>query len=332
MKRVKNLMIQISRSDNVEEAYLRAIRGKRDRTEVLKFSNDLEKNLVSISSDMASGCYEFSPYREFTINDPKQRIICAAAFRDRVAFHAMMRVCHKIFDNYQIYDSYASRIGKGVYAALDRAQSFCRKNAWFAKIDVVKYFDSIDKEIMLSQLSRLFKDSDLMKLFRNLLDTYETSYGTGLPIGNLTSQYFANHYLAVADHYCKEEIGVKYMIRYMDDMVFFSDNKESLIECCRKYELYLADCLKLRIHPVVLNRTEFGLPFLGYVVYPNCLRLGSNSKHRFIKRMTARRNEVREGKITQKEYAVRVASMYAFVEKANVCGFKASVRINGLFP
>lgn len=112
-------MTQICRSDNMEEAYLRAVRGKRDKAEVLRFSQELEKNLASIVSDMSAGRYQYSPYREFTIYDPKKRTICAASFRDRVAFHALMRVCHEIFDKYQIYDSYASRIGKGVYAALD---------------------------------------------------------------------------------------------------------------------------------------------------------------------------------------------------------------------
>lgn len=325
-------MIQICRSDNIEEAYLRAVRGKRDKAEVFGFSEELEKNLASIASDMSTGRYQYSPYHEFTIYDPKKRTICAASFRDRVTFHALMRVCHEIFDKYQIYDSFASRIGKGVYAALDRTRSFCRKNSWFAKIDVVKYFDSIDQEIMMSQLTRLFKDPILLRMFQNLLDTYETSHKKGLPIGNLTSQYFANHYLSVADHYCKEVVGVKCMVRYMDDVVLFSDDKELLLEWCKKYEIFLTDHLKLHIHPVVLNKTRFGVPFLGYVVYPDGLRLGSNSKSRFKKRMAARKNDVSEGRITQHEYAMRVKAMYAFIEKANVCGFKNAIRKNGLFP
>lgn len=325
-------MIQICRSDNIKEGYLRAVRGKRDRAEVAEFSCRLDENLVSIASDMASGTYKFSPYHEFTICDPKKRRICAAAFRDRVAFHAMMRVCHKIFDDYQIYDSYASRVGKGVYAAITRAKSFCRKNEWFAKIDVVKYFDSIDQEIMLSQLSRIIKDAGLMILFRNLLDTYESSYKKGLPIGNLTSQYFANHYLAVADHYCKEQIGVRHMIRYMDDVVLFSDKKDLLLDWCRQYTSFLSDRLKLQTHPIVLNKTRFGLPFLGYIVYPDGLRLGRNSKRRFRQRMKARRDEVRANEITQQKYAVRVQAMYAFIEKADTRGFKKMIRSNGLFP
>lgn len=325
-------MTQICRSDNLEEAYLRSVKGKRTRKVVSEFSENLDANLSQISSELSSGLYEFSPYHEFVIHDPKRRTICAAAFRDRVAFHAMMRVCHQVFDNYQIYDSYASRIGKGVYAALERAQKFCRTNRWFVKLDIVKYFDSIDQDVMMVQLCRLFKDPVLLQVFQRLLCTYETSSGKGLPIGNLTSQYFANHYLAVADHFCKETLGVRCMIRYMDDVLMFSDDKRKLLEWCQSYKAFLHDMLHLELHPIILNQTRYGLPFLGYVVYGDRLRLNASSRRRFRNRLAARKSEVISGSISEDRYVQRVTSLYAFIDKADVRAFKHTIRRDGLFP
>lgn len=147
-----------------------------------------------MSLQLLDGSFRFGQYHFFTVYDPKRRTICAASFPERVVFHAMMRICHPVFDDFQIFDSYASRIGKGTYKALERAQQYAKRYQYFAKLDVCKYFDSIDHEVMLHQLCRLFKDSQLLIFFRDLLDSYETSEGRGLPIGNLTSQYFANDY------------------------------------------------------------------------------------------------------------------------------------------
>ena len=205
-RRVGNLMPRIASLDNLHEAFLRAARGKGGKMAVVDFRNHLDKNLLCIQRQLLDGTFHFGQYHFFTIYDPKRRVICAASFPERVVFHAMMRICHPIFDQYQVFDSYASRIGKGTYKALDRARRFANNYEWFAKIDARKYFDSISHEVLLAQLSRLFKDAQLLIFFRNLLDTYAVQPGCGLPIGNLTSQYFANHYLSVADHYIKEKI------------------------------------------------------------------------------------------------------------------------------
>ena len=332
VKRVGHLMEQICRSDNLSEAFLRAAKGKSCKREVRLFRQDLSLELASMARDLSDGSYRFAPYREFTIYDPKKRQICAAAFRDRVAFHSMMRVCHQVFDNYQIYDSYASRIGKGVYAALERAEQFCRKNTWFVKLDIVRYFDNIDQEVMMSQLCRLFKDPRLLQIFQRLLNTYETSCKRGLPIGNLTSQYFANHYLSIADHYCKENMGVKYMIRYMDDLIMFSNDKKQLLEWCEEYRRFISEHLHLKLHPVILNQTRYGIPFLGYVVYGDHLRLNTVSRRRFRKRMESRQMDCRYGIISEKKYSERVRPLYAFIEKADVKAFKNKIMKDGLFP
>jgi RNA-directed DNA polymerase len=127
-----------------------------------------------------------------------------------------MNVCHPVFERFQIYDSYASRLGKGVYAAIDKARIFHEKHTWFLKLDVRKHFETIDHQILKNQLAKQFKETMLLQIFNQIIKDYQTQNGKGLPIGNLTSQYFANHYLAVADHFIKEKLKVKAYLRLFE--------------------------------------------------------------------------------------------------------------------
>ena len=325
-------MPRIASLDNLHEAFLRAARGKSGKREVKDFRCHLEENLQRMSRELLDGNYRFGRYHFFTIHDPKERTICAATFRDRVAFHAMMRICHPVFDNYQVNDSYASRIGKGTYKALERAQQLARRYSWFAKMDVRKYFDSIDHEVMLRQLCRLFKDPQLLIYFRDLLDGYELTSGRGLPIGNLTSQYFANHYLSVADHYMKQEVAVPGMVRYMDDILLFSNDRHELREYVYRLDDYVEKELHLLTHEPVVNRTCHGIPFLGYVVYGKGLRLNQRSRKRFFQRMGNLENDLASGLVSDKEYAMRASCLFAFIDKAEVADFRYRVFNQAMRP
>lgn len=325
MKRVGYLMEKIVHPENLREAFLRAVRGKSNRLEVLRFRADLDTSLYDIRKHLLSGDYPFGQYRYFTIHDPKERLICAAPFADRVAFHAMMRICHPVFDAYQIYDSYASRVGKGGYKALERAQRFAGRYEWFAKLDVRRYFDSIDHEIVMHQLESLFKDKLLLLHFRHLLDSYHTQQGKGLPIGNLTSQYFANHYLSVADHYAKETLHVSAMVRYMDDILLFAHNKEQLLTWVKNLQHYLSSSLLLELHSPILNKTVGGIPFLGYVVYQDKLRLNQRSRARYVRKTKQLLTWLKEGIIEEKEYRKRLEALTAFIEKADTRAYKRKV-------
>lgn len=333
VKRVGILMPRIASIDNLHEAFLRASRGKTGEKTVIDFRLHLDDNLRCLNNDFLNGSYRLGAYHFFTVFDPKRRTICAACFRDRVAFHAMMRICHPVFDNFQIFDSYASRIGKGTYKALERAESFAQQYKWFAKMDVRKYFDSIHHEVLLSQLCRLFKDKQLLVIFRDIIDSYETTLYRGLPIGNLTSQYFANHYLAVADHYAKEQMHALAMVRYMDDVLLFDQDKERLKEKVEQYTGFVENSLKLSLHPPVLNMTSKGIPFLGYVAYPQGLRLNGRSKHRFRKKMQDLKEILATDKIGQEKYADRATCLFSFVNKADSRDFiyKTS-QIPGIYP
>lgn len=317
MKRVNDLMPQIADMDNLREAFLVAARGKQACKEVVSFREALETNLLSIQQQLLDGSYRYGDYRLFTIFDPKKRIICAAPFRERVTFHAMMRVCHPLFENYQTCVSYASRLGLGSYKALEQARHYCHHYRWYLKMDVVKFFDSIHHGQMKRFLARMVKDRLLLAYWDMLIDGYETVPGRGLPIGNLTSQYFANHYMAVADHYAKEHLGIGPMIRYMDDVVIWSDNKDLLVCQAHEYEAFVNRQLKLQLHPFTMNKTIHGLSFLGYVVMPHELRLNRRSRHRYRTRIRKMEDMVEAGSLAQQQCLQNMQAMIAFTEKAN---------------
>lgn len=325
MKRCGHLIERIADIDNLREAFLLTARGKNSNRETIQFRDHLEEELFLIHTQLLDGSYRFGNYHFFTIYDPKRRIICAANFRDRVTFQAMMRVCDNIFEKYQINCSFASRRDMGVYKAINKAQDYSRRFKWFVKMDVCNFFDSIDHDCLKRMLASLFKDRMLLRFFDILIDGAESSKGKGLPIGNLTSQYFANHYMAVADHYAKERLHVVAMVRYMDDVVFWGNDKAILLKQTEAYAYYLRNQLKLQLHPIVINYTARGFSFLGYLVYPHTLRLNQRSRSRFRHKYTNLTKKFEEGSITQQEYQIRLLSLLAFIEKADTIGFRKTL-------
>ena len=205
-------MSLIAQQENLREAFLLAVRGKQLKRECIHFREHLDEQLLQLGTELADGSYRTGEYRRFRVFDPKERIICAAPFRDRVAQHAMMRVCHPLFERFQTSVSFASRPGRGTYKAIEQARHYCRCYRWWLKLDMQKYFDSISHDCLRQQLVRMVKDPLLIEYWNMLIDGYENTPGRGLPIGNLTSQYWANHYLAVSDHQAKELIGISVMV------------------------------------------------------------------------------------------------------------------------
>lgn len=316
MKRTGNLFEQVAETDNLLLAFWKAKRGKEAKREVVVFSKDVSANIEKLQRSIRQGVVAVGSYHYFTIYDPKQRVICAASFPERVLHHALMNVCHPVFEKFQISDSYATRPGKGQYAAMERAMYFNQKNSWFCKLDIRKYFDSICHTILLQQLKRKFKDKQLLAIFSRIIDSYEVQPGRGIPIGNLTSQYFANFYLGFADHYVKEKLGVKGYVRYMDDMVIWGNCKAELRQLAVKFTGFLQDELQLTVKPLCLHRIEKGVPFLGYVLFRSHIRLNKHSKRRLIRRMKEYENLYRFGMWSQLELANHVVPLLAFTQHA----------------
>ena len=324
MKRTGFLIERIADLDNLSEAYIKACRGKRDRQEVKDFSRTLDCNIHRLRRGILSGDISIGEYTFFTIADPKQRRICAASFPERVLHHAIINICHPYFDRTLIDDSYATRPDKGIYSALDKVGKSCRRFHYVAKLDVRKYFDSIRHDILKERLRRLFKDPGLLDIFDRIIDSYSVGVDKGLPIGNLTSQYFANYYLSSLDHYIKEQLRVPIYIRYMDDMLLFRNDRTILYEDVKSI-VDAAGRIGLQMKPPVIVPCYKGVAFLGYKSYPYKRLLEKRSKRRFQRKMELYADYLNDNVWTQQEYAEHVIPLLAFVSKADSHQFRLSV-------
>lgn len=329
MKRKGQLIEPIADIENLQLAYHKAQQGKSANHEVYEYGKLLPEHLSMLQQQIISGRVETANYRCFTIYDPKKRLICAAPFGQRVLHHAIMNVCHPYFERKQIFDSYASRTGKGTYAALARAKQFSKSYQWFLKLDFRKYFDNLNHLVLKKQLNSLYKDPILLQIFDQIIDSYSVNPNKGVPIGNLTSQYFANHYLAQLDHYVKETLKIWAYVRYMDDLVLWHDRKEVLLNAGLSLQQYAETKLKLTLKPFCLNQSSRGLPFLGYLLYPDQTRLAHRSRIRFIKKNGIYENNLKFGLWTQPEYQNHVLPLIAFTEHANAKEFRKRI-ISGL--
>jgi retron-type reverse transcriptase len=325
MKRKGYLIEQIAEMGNLELAFYKAQKGKAEKRQVQDFRQNLRENLKKLQAQILTGEVEAGGYHFFTIYDPKKRQICAAPFSQRVLHHALMNMCHPSFEKAQIEDSYASRINKGTYAALDRAKFYNRRHAWFLKLDVRKYFDSIQHGVLRSQLCQMFKDGRLLRIFDTILDSYSVQAGRGVPIGNLTSQYFANHYLSAADHFAKEKLRLPAYVRYMDDLVMWQNDKEELLEAGRQFQAFAERQLLLELKPFCLNQNTAGLPFLGYVLRPENTHLALRSRRRYLQKMKEAERLLNSGAWSQQDYQRHAAALTAFTFHADAKAFREKV-------
>lgn len=316
MKRAGQLIKRVAETDNLLLAFYKAQRGKQGKAEVMRYRENLDSEMAELRHQLLDGVVRVGDYRTFFVYDPKKRLICAAAFRERVLHHALMNVCHPFFERHLISSTFATRIGKGTYKALERAHSAMSRYRYVAKLDVRKYFDSVDHAILKIQLRRMFKDNALLAIFDAIIDSYETEEGKGLPIGNLTSQYFANHYLSCCDHYIKETLRVPEYVRYMDDMLLFSDDGNALRYIVDEVVAYMDTVLHLRLKPPVLVNTTVCVPFLGYRLKRFHIGLTGRSRRRFLRRLTVYGKLLDSGIWTEQQYHEHITPLLAFTQHA----------------
>jgi len=277
---------------NLLLAYDQAARGKRGKHAAAEFEYNLADRLLEIEQELAQKTYRPGPYSSFFIHEPKRRLISAAPFRDRVVHHALCNVIEPLFERSFVRDSFANRIGKGTHRALDRAQECARRYRYVLQCDVVQFFPSIDHQVLRRILARKLDEPDLMWLVDRTLESGEGVLSEeykmvwfpgddllaacrprGLPIGNLTSQFWANCYLNPFDHFVVRELRCAAYARYVDDFLLFADDKRTLWAWHKAIVRRLAT-LRLTVHPGAHPRpvTE-GFPFLGFVVYPTHRRV-----------------------------------------------------------
>lgn len=326
MKRAGNLVSKVSDSDNLLLAFHKAAKGKRHKQEVKEYSDNLEDNLYRLSMQIEQGNVSVGDYKYFYIKDPKLRMICAASFPERVLHHAIMNVCHDVFERHFIHTTYATRPGKGVYAALDRACKAMKKYPYVCKFDVRHYFDSIDHTILKKKLCRLFKDKILLQIFFKIIDSYErTEQNKGLPIGNLTSQYFANYYLSDFDHWCKETLHIGEYVRYMDDFLVFHSDCSQASNCNKTINNYMKSNLDLQLKPMVFARTTQGVSFLGYHISKTKILLNSRSKRRLRTKMSLYEKLFENNVWSPREYTEHITPLLSFSRYAYSKGLRSRI-------
>ena len=278
--------------ENLLLAYSKAAKGKRGHANVAAFEYHLEDNLLALQSELRNFTYRPGAYASFHIHEPKRRLISAAPFRDRVVHHALCNLIEPVFEHSFIFDSYANRVGKGMHRALDRAQAFARRYPYTLQCDIVQFFPSIDHATMRGILQRKLSDEHMRWLIDRILESgegvlseaYEMVYfrsddlfavhrPRGLPIGNLTSQFWGNVYLNGFDHFIKRRLRCPAYLRYVDDFLLFGNNKAQLWGWKSAIEEQLAS-LRLTIHPGAQPRPVIeGFPFLGFILFPDKRRL-----------------------------------------------------------
>ena len=344
LKTYKHLYPQIASFDNLYLAFKAARRGKRARPDIAEFEFNLEENLLDLQSELQAQTYEPGSYHNFRINDPKPRLISAAPFRDRVVHHALCRVIEPLFERRFIDDSYACRKGRGTHAAIDRAQEFSKKYPYVLKCDIKHFFPHMDHQVLYGQFTHLIADQEALRLCKLILDSgakihkdTEPAYFTGddlftamrprgLPIGNLTSQFWANVYLNPLDQIIKRELKCRAYLRYVDDFLLFARNKKELHTWRLAIIQFLAE-QRLTLHEAEAQvfPTNTGIPFLGWRVYPDHLRLKRRNGVAFQRRFAALRRKFQYGRVTRTKMNASVQGWIAHVAHGQTWGLRRSL-------
>ncbi len=272
---MRDLWKELCFYENLFLAYKKARKHKTTKEYIIEFEKNLEHNLLMLRSELLLHSYNPKPLVNFIIRDPKTRKISKSDFRDRIVHHALCNILEPIFEKSFICDSYANRVGKGTLKAIKRFDFFKRKvsknntlKCYILKADIRKYFENINHEILISIVSRKIADHKVIWLIRKILEN-SSSQSRGMPLGNLTSQFFANVYLNELDWFIKSTLKVKYYLRYVDDFVILERDKKKLEFCKKAIDVFLKENLRIELHPDKSKILCLGdsIIFLGFRVF-----------------------------------------------------------------
>jgi len=331
--------------DNLWNAWQKASCGKRARRTCAVFEHRLADHLLDLQTDLATGTYRPGQYHHFSISEPKRRLISAAPFRDRVVHHALCNIIEPHFECRFIPDSFANRVGKGTHRAVDRLQEFARRYQFVLRLDIVQHFPSIDHEILKAGLFRVVEDGQLRTLMSLIIDSGQgvldgeyrlalfpgddllaACRPRGLPIGNLTSQFWSNCYLHPLDLFVRRELGCAAYLRYVDDFALFSDSKAELWHWKRAVIDRLAR-LRLLVHEnsAQVLPVDAGIPWLGFVVYPDHRRVKARKVVYSTRLLEKHYDAWRAGRISFGEFDARVQGWINYVRYADSWGLRRHV-------
>jgi retron-type reverse transcriptase len=316
---------------------------KKNKPDVMLFELELEKNIFDLYRDLKSGKYKHGHYKGFWIHDPKLRRINKATVRDRVLHHAIFNVLNPIFEPTFIPNSFSCRTGKGTHKGMKKVAEIVRavsqnntRQCYALKCDIRKFFDSIDHDILIRIISKRIKDEKVMVLIKEIIESYVASRPNlferrGVPIGNLTSQIFANIYMNEFDQFAKQTLKIKYYVRYTDDFIIVSTDKVYLENLIVKMQEFLKTKLYLELHPkkVTITKHIRGVDFLGYVILPEHIKLRTKTKRKIPKKIQKMVINYRQGKITELTLYSSLHSYLGVLSHANA--YKLSQEIQNKF-
>jgi RNA-directed DNA polymerase len=352
-KTYQNLYSHIIDFDNLLSAYENARKSKQQTGAMRLFHFNLERNLWDLHLELRDGTYRPGPYHNFMIFEPKPRKISAASFRDRIVHHALCQVIQPLFERKFIFDSYANRVGKGNHKALDRAHAWVKQYPYVLKADLRKFFPSIDHAVLMDVLRRTLACPPTLALCRRIVDSgagiladeYPLQWfpgddlftplqrERGLPIGNLTSQFWGNALLNELDHFVKEQLRVKAYLRYVDDFLLFGHSKAELWAAHAAIGAFLAG-LRLSLHPHKCHvmPTARGVAFLGFRLFPTHRRLLGDSLRRAHKRLRRQRRALARGELTPEALRRSLASWIGHARHGNTYQLRALLLSGVVWP
>lgn len=330
MKTYKRLYEKIVSFENLFATYKTFRKGKRFKDDVLKFEYNYETELFKLQGELIEHTYVPLPAHRFFIYEPKKRGIVAACVRDRVVHHALCRVIEPIFDKRFIYDTYACRLHKGALAAIKRFERFKRRllthysedEIYILKADIQKYFENIGHHILLELMRKKIADEEVIWLLKRILESNNST--KGIPIGNLTSQFFANLYLNPLDQFIKHHLSFKYYIRYMGDFVLMDISKERLQKAKREIAHFLKENLRLNLHPKkqTISPLKCGVDFLGFKIFSTHRLLRKENVKRFRRRLKRMKKQFERKQITVGRIGLSIKGWIAHAKQGNTYGLR----------
>jgi RNA-directed DNA polymerase len=339
MRICHNSYTDIITLENLFQAWEEFAKGKRKKADVGLFERSLEDNLFSLYKSLRNKTYKHGRYEAFYVRDPKVRHIHKAAVKDRVVHHLLSKVLEQIFEPTFYAHSYSCRRNKGTHKALRTFVSLARKASknntsklFVLKCDIKKFFASVDHEVLMQTLACKIQDNDFLWLLGEIIASFQIENGIqkGMPIGNLTSQLFANIYMNPLDQYVKHELKVDYYIRYADDFVILSDDKSYLRNLITKIEKFLKEEIKLSLHPNKVSMRDYylGVDFLGYVIFPNFILPRTKTKRRMIRKISKRIQLYRQQKISGELLNQTIQSYLGYLSHANSYKLSQEIKNN----
>ncbi|MFK7891085.1 MAG: reverse transcriptase domain-containing protein [Granulosicoccus sp.] len=326
MKRIGGLFDRIYLRDNLSAALWAATRNKRRTGEIDDFTSNVDERLSVISKQLRTNTYQFSGYRCFSIRDTKTRLIHAPCFADRVVHHAIIRITGPVFEQSAIANSYACVLGRGQHRAIEQVRQWAHRHQWYGKVDVRKFYDSINHAVLKRLLARRFREKRLLVLFDTLIDSWCHSPGHGIPIGALTSQWFGNFYLDEVDRVVMNTGSVPCYQRYMDDMLLMGSQEQ--IARARPVILSALGQLQLVAKDNgQWNRVAQGIPWLGFTIYPERMRLNSQARRRLRRKFKSLQRRFSDGRLTEREYQARASALFAHALHASDINFRRGVLV-----